>query len=88
MEITDFALARHMLSGSRMSEDFRRQPDGVPHEIVCRTACAALMLAVAGLAMLVAFGATGTILVAAFAIPIMVVALDHKSELERDRLSP
>jgi len=71
-----------------MSEDLQREPDGVPHDIVGRTAFAALLLALADLATFAVVGWPGAIAVAAIAIPTMVLTLGRKAERERDHDHP
>ena len=77
-----------MLVDSGMTEDLKREPDGVPHDIVGRTVFASLMLALAALAMFAAGGWIGATVVAAVAIPTMVLALGRRSERERDHVHP
>lgn len=66
-------------------ENAERDPDGVPADIVLRSAFAACALAFACFAMLDAIGWPGGVLVGVAAIPIMTISLTHKADRERAR---
>jgi hypothetical protein len=73
------------------SEDLDREPDGAPHSVIGLTALFSVMLA-----MLVAFlflsGKTvdmvAAVLLALFAIPVLVTSLRNKADRDRDHLHP
>lgn len=73
------------------SEDLDREPDGAPHSVIGLTALFSVMLA-----MLVAFlflsgkvvDMVAAVLLAAFAIPVLVTSLRKKAERDRDHLHP
>ena len=72
-------------------EDLDREPDGAPHSVIGLTALFSVMLA-----MLIAFlflsgkvvDMVAAILLAAFAIPVLVSSLRKKAERDRDHLHP
>jgi hypothetical protein len=73
------------------TEDLDREPDGVPHNVVGLTALFSVMLA-----MLVAFmfltgsvvGKVAAVVLAMFAIPLLVTSLRKKAARDRDHLHP
>ena len=73
------------------TEDLDREPDGVPHNVVGLTALFSVMLA-----MLVAFmfltggvvGKTASVVLALFAIPLLVTSLRNKADRDRDHVHP
>ena len=69
-------------------EDLEREPDGVPHDIVARTAFASCLIAAVALALFMWMGWVGALMAAAVAVPIMVLALQRKSARERDPVHP
>ncbi len=72
-------------------EDLDREPDGAPHSVIGLTALFSVMLA-----MLVAFlflsgkvvDMVAAVLLAVFAIPVLVTSLRKKAERDRDHLHP
>lgn len=73
------------------TEDLDRMPDGVPHKVVGLTALFSVMLALL-LAFMFLSGSTvarvAAVLLAMFAIPVLVSTLGKKAERERDHLHP
>jgi hypothetical protein len=70
------------------TESLDREPDGVPHDIVGRTAFAACLLAAGALAMFFVVGWLATAVFGALAVSVMVIALQRKSTRERDHDHP
>jgi hypothetical protein len=73
------------------TEDLDREPDGVPHRVVGLTALFSVMLAMLIAVMFLSGSTTGRIsavLLALFAVPVLVVMLRNKSERERDHAHP
>jgi hypothetical protein len=72
-------------------EDLDRMPDGVPHSVVGMTALFSVMLAMLVAFMVLAGGTVSrvaAILIAVFAIPVLVSTMRGKAARERDRLHP
>jgi hypothetical protein len=69
-------------------EDLEREPDGVPHDIVARTAFATCVVAGTALAMFMFADWLAALVVGGLAVPVMVVALQRKSTRERDHVHP
>jgi hypothetical protein len=72
-------------------EDLDRMPDGVPHSVVGMTALFSVMLAMLVAFMILAGGTVARIaavLIALFAIPVLVSSLRNKAARERDSLHP
>lgn len=73
------------------TEDLDREPDGVPHGVVGLTALFSALLAMLLVAMFLTgsvAGKVGAVVLAAIAVPILVVGLRNKAERERDRVHP
>jgi len=73
-------------------EDLERAPDGVPHNVVGLTAGFSVVLAVLVATLLFlgghGVGIAATIVICAFAIPVLVGALRKKAETQRDHVHP
>lgn len=72
-------------------EDLDRMPDGVPHSVVGMTALFSVMLAMLVAFMILAGGTVSrvaAILIALFAIPVLVSTMRGKAARERDALHP
>jgi hypothetical protein len=73
------------------TEDLDREPDGMPHKVIGLTVFFSVMLALLVAFMLIA-GNTVTriaaVLIALFAIPVIVSSLNEKAQRERDHLHP
>jgi hypothetical protein len=73
------------------TEDLDRYPDGVPHDVVGLTALFSVMLAMLVGVMIIAGGTTtkiAAVLIAIFAIPVLVGSLRKKAERERNHAHP
>jgi len=73
------------------SEDIDREPDGVPHSVVGLTALFSVMLAVLEAAMFLSgnlVAQVAAVVLAAIAIPTLVVTLRSKADRERDQAHP
>jgi hypothetical protein len=73
------------------TEDLDRQPDGVPHEVVGLTAGFSVVLAVLVAALFLTghvIGVVAGVLVALFAIPVMVGSMRKKAAANRDQFHP
>lgn len=73
------------------TEDLDRYPDGIPHDVVGLTALFSVMLAMLVGAMIIAGGTTtkiAAVLIAIFAIPVLVSTLRKKAERERNHAHP
>jgi hypothetical protein len=73
------------------SEDLDREPDGVPHQVIGLTALFSVMLALLVGFMVLAGGTVSrvaAVLIALFAIPVLVSTLRTKATRDRDHLHP
>lgn len=72
-------------------EDLDREPDGIPHRVVGLTAFFSVMLAALLAFMFIVGGTTSrvaAVLIAVFAIPVIVGTLNKKADRDRDHLHP
>jgi hypothetical protein len=73
------------------TEDLDREPDGVPHQVVGLTALFSVLLALLVAVMFLSGSTTGrvaAVVLALFAIPVLVTTLRDKAERERDHVHP
>jgi hypothetical protein len=73
------------------TEDLDREPDGVPHAVIGLTALFSVMLALlVGFVVLVGgvVSRVAAVLIALFAIPVIVSSLRKKADRDRDHVHP
>ena len=74
-----------------MTEDLKRQPDGIPHAVIGLTALFCVMFAMLLAAILMSgtsIGSAAGVILAVVALPVAAVALDRKAARDRDHDHP